>query len=63
MVMMLRLCADPRLPLLETLASIAVMAASVPAAIWAAGKIFRTGALMYGKRPSLREIFRWLRES
>ena len=63
MVMMLRLCADPHLPLAQTLGSIALLAASVPAAIWAAGKIFRTGALMYGKRPTLREMFRWLRES
>jgi ABC-2 type transport system permease protein len=36
------------------------------AAIWifrrAAGKIFAVGMLMYGKEPSVREIWRWARE-
>lgn len=28
---------------------------------WLAGKIYRTGILMYGKKPSLKEIWKWLR--
>ena len=31
--------------------------------IWASAKIYRVGVLMYGKRPSLVEMFRWLRYS
>lgn len=31
------------------------------AAIWVAARIYQTGLLMYGKRPSFREIIRWLR--
>jgi hypothetical protein len=31
-------------------------------AMWAAAKIFRTGILMYGKRPGLREVGRWLKQ-
>jgi len=40
---------------------VGLLAASVLLMMWLAGKIFRTGILMYGKRPSLREISRWLR--
>jgi ABC-2 type transport system permease protein len=29
--------------------------------IWIAARIYRTGILMYGKKPSFREIFRWIR--
>ncbi len=28
---------------------------------WLGAKIFRTGILMYGKKPSIKEIFKWLR--
>jgi ABC-2 type transport system permease protein len=27
---------------------------------WAAARIYRVGILMYGKRPSLPEIARWI---
>jgi ABC-2 type transport system permease protein len=30
-------------------------------AIWLAARIYRVGLLMYGKRPSLRELGRWIR--
>jgi ABC-2 type transport system permease protein len=30
-------------------------------AVWLAGRIYRTGMLMYGKRPTMRELARWLR--
>jgi len=63
MVMVLRLGTDSEIGAIEILASIAVLAASVPAAMWAAAKVFRTGILMYGKRPGPRELLRWLRQS
>jgi ABC-2 type transport system permease protein len=28
---------------------------------WVASRIYRTGILMYGKKPTFREIFRWMR--
>jgi len=63
MVMVLRISASPDLPLGEILASIAMLAVCVPVVIWAAAKVFRTGVLMYGKRPQWREVLRWVRQS
>ncbi|GMU83344.1 MAG: ABC transporter permease [Planctomycetota bacterium] len=60
-IMILRLCADPNIPLWQIIATLALLWASVIAAIWAAGKVFRVGVLMYGKPPSIRELFRWIR--
>lgn len=41
--------------------SIGILAASTAAAVLLAGRIYRVGILSYGKRPSLRELGRWLR--
>lgn len=50
-------------PLWQILLSVGLMIVS----IWAVGrlsaKIFRTGILMYGKKPDAREILRWLRRA
>ncbi len=32
------------------------------AAVWFASRIYRVGMLMYGKRPSMRELLRWVRQ-
>jgi ABC-2 type transport system permease protein len=61
LVMPLRISAGSNVGIVEILASVALLAAAVLLTMWLAGKIFRTGILMYGKRPSLREISRWLR--
>jgi ABC-2 type transport system permease protein len=63
MVMILRISAYPELSRIEIAASLILLAASVPAVMWAAAKVFRTGILMYGKPPSVRELLRWLRYS
>jgi ABC-2 type transport system permease protein len=63
MIMILRIAAYPELPLFQIILSIIVLAASVPTVMWASAKIFRTGILMYGKPPSLRELLRWVRYS
>jgi ABC-2 type transport system permease protein len=39
----------------------ALSAVFVAFMIWVCGKIYRTGILMYGKKPTLRELARWVR--
>ena len=29
--------------------------------VWVAAKIYRIGILMYGKKPTLKELVRWVR--
>ncbi|MBU0637788.1 MAG: ABC transporter permease [Planctomycetes bacterium] len=62
-VMVLRICVDPETPLWQVISTLVVLWLAVLAAIWAAGRVFRVGVLMYGKPPSLRELLRWLRYS
>lgn len=63
MVMILRLSAGSDTWIVEIFASIVALSAAVLVVIWAAAKMFRTGILMYGKRPRLREVFVWLRQN
>jgi len=46
----------------EILATIILMIVSIAVMMWIAGKIFRIAILSYGKRPTLVELFRWVRE-
>ena len=41
--------------------SIAGLVLACLAAVWLAARIYRVGLLMYGKRPTLRELVRWVR--
>ena len=61
MVMILRICSSSDIAPIEVIASIVLLVASVLVVMWLAAKVFRTGILMYGKRPGLREVLRWLR--
>jgi ABC-2 type transport system permease protein len=62
MVMVLRLSAGSSAGFLEICSTIIVLIVSVILTILLAAKVFRTGILMYGKKPSLREVARWLRQ-
>ena len=57
-VMMVRLPYD--VPLWQPLLSLALLYAMVFLLSALAGKIYRTSILMYGKRPSMREVWHWL---
>jgi ABC-2 type transport system permease protein len=48
-------------PTWEILATIGVLIVSSIAMMWVAGKIFRVAILVYGKRPTLAELWRWVR--
>lgn len=48
-------------PLWQEVLSLVLLYASAFLFIWVGAKIYRTGIFMYGKKPSLREMARWLR--
>lgn len=54
-----RLPFDP--PLWQVAISIVILIASIVFFAWLAGKIYRTGILMYGKKTSFKEIAKWIR--
>lgn len=47
----------------ELAGTLAVLIAGCIASTWVAARIYRVGMLMYGKRPSFREMARWVRRS
>ena len=47
-------------PLLEMTASIVFLIIGCLAALWLASRIYRVGLLMYGKRPTMKEMARWV---
>jgi len=53
--------AAAEVPAVETLSSIAALAATLLAVTWVASRIYRVGILAYGKRPSLGDLMRWIR--
>lgn len=48
-------------PPLQLALSLALMVVALLACVWLAARIYRTGILMYGKKPSWRELLRWVR--
>jgi ABC-2 type transport system permease protein len=61
-VMPLRMSVVP-IPALELTLVLLGLAVSCVGAIWLSSRIYRVGLLMYGKRPSLRELGRWVLQS
>jgi len=47
-------------PALEMAGSIAFLILGCFAALWLASRIYRVGLLMYGKKPTMREMARWV---
>ena len=45
----------------ELLLSMMILVGTFIASTWLAGRIYRTGILMYGKKASYKELWKWLR--
>ena len=45
----------------QVLASVILTTATFFGAVWAAGRIYRIGILSYGKKPSLKQVVKWVR--
>ena len=48
-------------PIYEQIISIIVLYLTFTLCIWVAAKIYRVGILMYGKKPSYKELIKWLK--
>jgi ABC-2 type transport system permease protein len=53
--------AAAEVPAGELASSLGFLALALAAVTWVAGRIYRVGILMYGKRPGLGELVRWVR--
>jgi ABC-2 type transport system permease protein len=52
-----------QIPWYELAGSLAGVAVTCAICVWLSARIYRVGLLMYGKRPSMRELARWIRQS
>lgn len=48
-------------PLWQEILSVGLLFATSLAMVWIAGKIYRVGILMYGKKPTVKEMVKWIR--
>jgi ABC-2 type transport system permease protein len=48
-------------PLLQIMLSITILFGTFFGVVWFASKIYRVGILMYGKKPTWKELYKWLK--
>jgi ABC-2 type transport system permease protein len=48
-------------PLWQQILSVVILFLTFMGTVWFAAKIYRVGILMYGKKPTYKEIFKWLK--
>jgi len=58
-VMMVRLPFD--VPAWQIILSLSILVLSFIGTTWMAGKIYRTGILMYGKKTTWKEMWKWMK--
>jgi ABC-2 type transport system permease protein len=61
-IMPLRMTLVP-VPWIEIVGALGGVSAACAAAIWLSGRIYRVGLLMYGKKPTIRELAKWVKEA
>lgn len=61
-VLMFARAAGGAAPAWQVWLSVVLMVLTVVGVAWVAGRIYRVGILMAGKRPTLAELWRWVRE-
>ena len=49
------------IPIWQVVVSALLLAGTFVGMTWVAAKVYRTGILMYGKKPTYKEIFKWLK--
>jgi ABC-2 type transport system permease protein len=65
-VMLMRLpwgIGEGGVPVWQLISSILILIATFIGIVWVAAKIYRVGILMYGKKPSYKELYKWLKYS
>lgn len=63
-VMLMRLSSgvgEGGVPVWQLVVSIALLIVTFLSIVWLAAKIYRIGILMYGKKPSYRDLYKWLK--
>ncbi|UJH66781.1 ABC transporter permease [Allomuricauda sp. SCSIO 65647] len=63
-VMLMRLpsgIGETGVPIWQLVSSIVLLIVTFMGIVWLAAKIYRVGILMYGKKPTYRELFKWLK--
>jgi ABC-2 type transport system permease protein len=60
LVMMLRIALKTP-PLWQLALGYALSLATIAGLVWVCARVYRVGILMYGKRPTLQELWRWVR--
>jgi ABC-2 type transport system permease protein len=48
-------------PLWQELLSVALLFGSALGMVWISGRIYRVGVLMYGKKPTVKDLIKWIR--
>ncbi len=48
-------------PIWQLIVSVSILVMTFLGIVWLAAKVYRVGILMYGKKPTYREIFKWLK--